>query len=317
MSAIRLARGFTGRSKVVKFAGCYHGHVDSLLAAAGLRRRDPRPARHARASPARRRPTRSCCPTTTSPRSRRRSRRTAARSPASSPRRPPATWASCRRCPASTPGLAELCREHGALLISDEVMTGFRVQPGRLVRPRGRAARPDDVRQGHGRRLPGRGVRRPRRRDGAARAGRPRLPGGTLSGNPVATAAGLATLRACHRRGLRARGQGRRRGRAAGRRRAGRRGRRAPGAARRATCSRSSSRRTRSATTPARGARRRSATPRSSTRCSPRRLPAAVGVRGLVPLRRARRRGARRVADALPARRPGRRGGRPEEGRDR
>ncbi|HKT03565.1 MAG TPA: glutamate-1-semialdehyde 2,1-aminomutase [Rugosimonospora sp.] len=35
MSAIRLARGYTGRSKVVKFAGCYHGHVDSLLAAAG------------------------------------------------------------------------------------------------------------------------------------------------------------------------------------------------------------------------------------------------------------------------------------------
>ena len=35
MSAIRLARGFTGRHKVVKFAGCYHGHVDSLLASAG------------------------------------------------------------------------------------------------------------------------------------------------------------------------------------------------------------------------------------------------------------------------------------------
>jgi len=35
MSAIRLARGFTGRAKVVKFAGCYHGHVDSLLVAAG------------------------------------------------------------------------------------------------------------------------------------------------------------------------------------------------------------------------------------------------------------------------------------------
>src|SRR3954453_20100232 len=35
MSAIRLARGFTRRSKVVKFAGCYHGHVDALLAAAG------------------------------------------------------------------------------------------------------------------------------------------------------------------------------------------------------------------------------------------------------------------------------------------
>src|SRR5512144_1823558 len=35
MSAVRLARGFTGRELVVKFAGCYHGHVDSLLASAG------------------------------------------------------------------------------------------------------------------------------------------------------------------------------------------------------------------------------------------------------------------------------------------
>ena len=35
MSAIRLARGFTGRDKIIKFAGCYHGHGDSLLAAAG------------------------------------------------------------------------------------------------------------------------------------------------------------------------------------------------------------------------------------------------------------------------------------------
>src|SRR5207302_5345421 len=35
MTVIRLARGFTGRDKVVKFAGCYHGHADPLLAAAG------------------------------------------------------------------------------------------------------------------------------------------------------------------------------------------------------------------------------------------------------------------------------------------
>jgi glutamate-1-semialdehyde 2,1-aminomutase len=35
MSAIRLARGFTGRTKIIKFAGCYHGHVDALLADAG------------------------------------------------------------------------------------------------------------------------------------------------------------------------------------------------------------------------------------------------------------------------------------------
>ena len=35
MSAIRLARGFTGRSKILKFEGCYHGHLDSLLVKAG------------------------------------------------------------------------------------------------------------------------------------------------------------------------------------------------------------------------------------------------------------------------------------------
>ncbi|MGH8757555.1 MAG: aminotransferase class III-fold pyridoxal phosphate-dependent enzyme, partial [Burkholderiales bacterium] len=35
MSAIRLARGFTGRSRILKFAGCYHGHADSLLVKAG------------------------------------------------------------------------------------------------------------------------------------------------------------------------------------------------------------------------------------------------------------------------------------------
>ncbi len=35
MSAIRLARAFTGRDLIVKFAGCYHGHADHLLVAAG------------------------------------------------------------------------------------------------------------------------------------------------------------------------------------------------------------------------------------------------------------------------------------------
>ena len=47
MSVLRLARGITGRNKIVKFAGCYHGHVDALLAAAGSgrQRRSPSPAR--------------------------------------------------------------------------------------------------------------------------------------------------------------------------------------------------------------------------------------------------------------------------------
>ena len=43
MSAIRLARGVTGRSRIVKFAGCYHGHVDALLVIGGIGRCDLRP----------------------------------------------------------------------------------------------------------------------------------------------------------------------------------------------------------------------------------------------------------------------------------
>jgi glutamate-1-semialdehyde 2,1-aminomutase len=68
MSALRLARGFTGRSKILKFEGCYHGHADSLLVAS--------PAR--RASPRGRSRTRWSRPTTTCGRSRRRWPRTAA-----------------------------------------------------------------------------------------------------------------------------------------------------------------------------------------------------------------------------------------------
>ena len=48
MSAIRLARGFTGRDVIVKFAGCYHGHVDSLLVAGRLQRHDARRAEQPR-----------------------------------------------------------------------------------------------------------------------------------------------------------------------------------------------------------------------------------------------------------------------------
>ena len=106
MSAIRLARGFTGRSLIVKFAGCYHGHVDSLLAVGGLRGRHPRACPTPPASRRRWRPRRSSCPTTTSTRSRRRSSSGAARSLPSSPRRPRATWGSSRRRRASPRGCA-------------------------------------------------------------------------------------------------------------------------------------------------------------------------------------------------------------------
>ena len=101
MSAIRLARGFTGRDVIVKFAGCYHGHVDSLLVAGRLQRHDARRAqqprrarglhrRHARAALQRRR---RAWPTPSPP--------TATRSPASSSSRSSATWAWSRRTPSS------------------------------------------------------------------------------------------------------------------------------------------------------------------------------------------------------------------------
>ena len=111
-----------------------------------------------------------------------------------------ATWAWSRRSRASTRPSPDLPQAHGALFVSDEVMTGFRVTPAGwcgLDGPvRGLAPRPDDVRQGDGRRLPGRGVRRPRRRDGARsrRTGRSTRPApcpGTRSPPPP----GLATLR--------------------------------------------------------------------------------------------------------------------------
>ena len=52
MSAIRLARGFTKRDVIIKFAGCYHGHVDSLLVSAGsCARPDSRRSKQPRRSP--------------------------------------------------------------------------------------------------------------------------------------------------------------------------------------------------------------------------------------------------------------------------
>ena len=92
------------------------------------------------------------------------------------------------RSPASTASSPQTCRDHGALFISDEVMTGFRVTReggwGLDGAVEGWTPRPDDLRQGDGRRLPGRGVRRSRRRDGAARARGPGLPGRHPVGEP-------------------------------------------------------------------------------------------------------------------------------------
>jgi glutamate-1-semialdehyde 2,1-aminomutase len=194
MSAIRLARGATGRDLVVKFDGCYHGHADSLLVKAGsggvtfgvrtaaaCRRRWPR-------SPWR-------CPSTISPRPRA-SWTTAAR------RwrwwwwsRWRETWEWCARARLS--GRArELCTRHGALLLFDEVITGFRVAYGGAQALYG--VRPDLTCLGKiiGGGLPvgAYGGRRDLMEQVAPLGGV--YQAGTLSGNPLAVAAAWATLRA-------------------------------------------------------------------------------------------------------------------------
>ncbi len=189
MTAIRLARGFTGRSVIVKFAGCYHGHVDSLLAAAGsgvatfgaarLGRRPGRcRGRDHRAALQRPRRRRGRLR-----RARRRDRRRHHRGRRRQHGRRPARARLHRGAAAGSPTRTARCS------ISDEVMTGFRCSRSGwygLEGPyAGRRPRPVHLRQGHGRRLPGRGLRRPRGRSwrcsSPQRAG---LPGGHPLGEP-------------------------------------------------------------------------------------------------------------------------------------
>jgi glutamate-1-semialdehyde 2,1-aminomutase len=200
MSAIRLARGFTGRPKILKFAGCYHGHVDALLASAG-----------------------SGVATFALPDSAGVTAATTAEvivvpyndidavraAFAAEPGRIAAVITEAAAAnmgvvpplPGFNAALAEIAHTDGALLISDEVMTGFRLSRSGMFGLDGEIEgwTPDLMTFG---KVIGGGL------PVGAFGGRadvmsllaplgPVYQAGTLSGNPIATAAGLANLQGC------------------------------------------------------------------------------------------------------------------------
>jgi len=193
MSAIRLARGYTGRDRIVKFEGCYHGHADSLLVKAGsgaltfgvptspgvpkslaeltltLTYNDIDEAREVFSR--------------------------VGEQIAAIIVEPVAGNMNCvPPTPGFLQGLRELCDRHGALLILDEVMTGFRVAHGGAQALYG--IRPDLTVLGKiiggGMPVGAFGGRREIMEQLAPLG--PVYQAGTLSGNPVAMAAGLSTL---------------------------------------------------------------------------------------------------------------------------
>ena len=202
MSAIRLARGYTGRDLVVKFAGCYHGHVDSLLAEAGSGLATHGTAASVPGTPGV--PAASTAATVVLPFNDRAAVEALFAERGSEiaclvTEASPGNMGVVPPEPGFNQFLAETCTRHGALFVSDEVMTGFRVsrrgQWGLDGAVEGWA--PDLVTFG---KVMGGGF------PAAAFGGRadvmallspdgPVYQAGTLSGNPIATTAGLATLR--------------------------------------------------------------------------------------------------------------------------
>ncbi|HMW00191.1 MAG TPA: glutamate-1-semialdehyde 2,1-aminomutase [Acidobacteriota bacterium] len=201
MSAIRLARGYTGRNKLVKFIGCYHGHGDPLLVKAGsgvatLGLPDslgvpPETAQHTIAVPF---------------------------NNLEALRQVFETWSNDIACvivepvvgnmgcvapqPGYLEGMRELTQTYGAVLIFDEVMTGFRLAHGGAQERYG--VKPDLTTLGKimGGGLPAAAYGGKREiMDYVAPLG-PVYQAGTLSGNPLAMTAGLTTLKLLQQPGV-------------------------------------------------------------------------------------------------------------------
>jgi glutamate-1-semialdehyde 2,1-aminomutase len=193
MSAIRLARGFTGREKIVKFEGCYHGHVDSLLVKAGsgaLTFGHPDSAGVPAAFTAHT----IVLPFNDEPAVRAAFEANAGHIAGIILEPVPGNAGVYVPRPGYLEFLRNVTREHGALLIFDEVMTGFRLAPGGAQERFG--IRPDLSCFGKiiGGGLPvGAFGGRKDIMDQLAPLG-PVYQAGTLSGNPLAMAAGIAAL---------------------------------------------------------------------------------------------------------------------------
>ncbi len=194
MSAVRLARGFTGRPAIVKFAGNNHGHVDSLLVAAGSSAATLGVPNSPGVTEGAVRDTLVLCyndPVALKEAFARDGRRIAAVIV-----EPVVGNMGCVLPSAEfVAALRDLTAKHGALLIFDEVMTGFRVAYGGAQSLLG--VRPDLTTLGKiiGGGLPvGAYGGRAEIMDHVLPAGKV-FQAGTLSGNPLATAAGIATLK--------------------------------------------------------------------------------------------------------------------------
>lgn len=194
MSCVRLARGFTGRDRIVKFDGNYHGHVDALLVAAGsgaLTNGKPDsagiPASYAELT--------SVLPYNDVAALEELFEKKGHEIAAIIVESYPANAGLILPQPGYLQALRDITKKHGALLIFDEVMTGFRLAKGGVQELEG--LMPDLTAMGKviGGGLPvGAFGGRADIMDMLAPDG-PVYQAGTLSGNPLAMAAGLAQLR--------------------------------------------------------------------------------------------------------------------------